>query len=644
MSPRFSSTAYYTVQGFTGSSKLGGSTISGNSNHIEVRDSTVDGQVDVDTSGIVNGAILIDGNRFLPWNAQGGAEGRLSVHYGGGPGTQSSGVTVSNNEFVGPGCSDGIQIGSYGVVITGNVLHDLRQGSCGPHVDAIQLYGQSHTVIRNNVLYDNETGIIAYDGGNAEVIENNAIRSTARSDEAIGCGGCKSPVIRHNTVLGSNFINLSSKPGMQSTSATVTDNVTGGGVRSDTNTGAAATYAARDYNLCGSSSDCGGANSVTGTPVLSGGNNFTTLAAATLTSSSPGYKRASDASSMGVTAAGGGTTPPPSQPPPSDNTAPDTTITSAPANPTTSTSASIAFNANEPNPAFECKLDSGAYDDCTSPKAYTGLATGTHTFTVRATDVAGNTDASPAVWTWTISAPRDTQAPDTTITSAPANPTTSTSASIAFDANEPNPAFECKLDSGAYDDCTSPKAYNGLSVGSHTFTVRATDAAGNTDASPAVWTGRSALRRTPRAPETSITSGRTIRRPRRARRSRSAPASRRRRSSASSTRAPTRTAPARRPTPHCAPVRTHSACARRMRRATPTPRRPRRPGPSAQRRPRRLPRATISRTRPSSTARRHRSPGRPSRSMPPAPRATTRRALTRGSTTAPTVPAASSGR
>jgi parallel beta-helix repeat protein len=502
MAPKFSSTAYYRVQGFSGSSKLGGANVNGTSNHIEIRDSATDGQVDVDTAQIQNGAIVIDGNRFLPWNANGsGPEGRLSVHYGGGPGSASSGVVVSNNEFVGPGCSDGIQIGSYGVVITGNVLHDLKQGSCGPHVDAIQLYGQSHTVIRDNVLYGNTTGIIAYDGGQSEVIENNAVRNTERDDEAITCGGCKSVVIRHNTVLGNNFINLSSKPGMQSTDATVTDNVTGGGVRTDTNTGPAATYKARDYNLCSSASSCAGANSMTGTPILTGGNNYTTLPAATLASNSPGYMDASDNSSMGVAAGGGAT------PPPSDTQAPETTITAAPADPSTSTSASIAFNASEPNPAFECKLDAGAYGNCTSPKAYSGLSQGSHTFSVRATDVAGNTDASPAVWTWTIKAAPDTQAPETTITSAPADPTTSTSASIAFNANEPNPAFECKLDSGAYDDCLSPKAYTGLSVGTHTFSVRATDVAGNTDASPAVWTWTVRAASDTTAPDTRITSG-----------------------------------------------------------------------------------------------------------------------------------------
>jgi hypothetical protein len=193
--------------------------------------------------------------------------------------------------------------------------------------------------------------------------------------------------------------------------------------------------------------------------------------------------------------------------PPSDTTPPDTTITSGPANPTTSTSASFAFSSSETGSTFECKLDSGAYGACTSPKSYSGLSTGSHAFSVRATDAAGNTDASPATWTWTINPPADTTPPDTTITSGPSNPTTSTSASFAFSSSESGSAFECKLDAGAYGACTSPKSYSGLSTGSHTFSVRATDAAGNTDATPAsqTWTINPPADTTP--PDTSITAG-----------------------------------------------------------------------------------------------------------------------------------------
>jgi hypothetical protein len=47
-------------------------------------------------------------------------------------------------------------------------------------------------------------------------------------------------------------------------------------------------------------------------------------------------------------------------------------------------------------------MDGAVYSACTSPKNYTGLSVGAHTFTVKATDAAGNTDPTPASYTWTV--------------------------------------------------------------------------------------------------------------------------------------------------------------------------------------------------------------------------------------------------
>ncbi|CAN5874336.1 hypothetical protein BH18ACT11_BH18ACT11_00830 [soil metagenome] len=173
-----------------------------------------------------------------------------------------------------------------------------------------------------------------------------------------------------------------------------------------------------------------------------------------------------------------------------DTTPPETTIDSGPSGTLTNSSASFTFSSNEGNSSFECKLDAGAFGSCTSPKSYSGLSDGSHTFEVRAKDVSGNTDATPATRTWTVNtAPLpDTTPPETTINSGPSGTVRSASASFTFSSSETGSTFECRLDNGAYAPCTSPKNYTNLSKGSHTFNVRAKDGAGNVDATPATRT------------------------------------------------------------------------------------------------------------------------------------------------------------
>jgi len=167
-----------------------------------------------------------------------------------------------------------------------------------------------------------------------------------------------------------------------------------------------------------------------------------------------------------------------------DTTPPNTTITSNPANPTNQTTATFAFSSTEAGSSFQCQLDAGGWAACTSPQSYTGLANNSHSFSVRAIDPAGNVDISPASYSWTI----DTIPPNTTITSSPPNQSNSSSATFSFSCSEASCTFECQMDSGGYSACTSPKTYTGLSNGSHTFYVRARDAAGNVDGSPAQYT------------------------------------------------------------------------------------------------------------------------------------------------------------
>jgi hypothetical protein len=80
---------------------------------------------------------------------------------------------------------------------------------------------------------------------------------------------------------------------------------------------------------------------------------------------------------------------------------------------------------------------------------------------------------------------RDTTPPNTSITQAPAASNTATTASFSFTSSESRSTFACKRDSGSWRRCTSPKNYSSLALGAHQFLVRATDAAGNTDRTPA---------------------------------------------------------------------------------------------------------------------------------------------------------------
>ncbi|OQP40008.1 hypothetical protein A4H97_17475 [Niastella yeongjuensis] len=163
-----------------------------------------------------------------------------------------------------------------------------------------------------------------------------------------------------------------------------------------------------------------------------------------------------------------------------DRTAPVTTLVSGPPSLTNSTTANFTFSSNEAGGTFEVSLDGGGYTAATSPMNFTGLGSGGHTFSVRAIDAAGNVDATPEPYSWTV----DATAPNTSIVTKPTDPSSSTTATFTFIANEANCTFKGRLDGGPNNTVTTPLTFTGLSQGPHTFQVQAVDAAGNVDASP----------------------------------------------------------------------------------------------------------------------------------------------------------------
>ena len=86
-----------------------------------------------------------------------------------------------------------------------------------------------------------------------------------------------------------------------------------------------------------------------------------------------------------------------------DTAAPVVTIASKPASINVATASAFVLSSNEVGSLFQCKLDSGAYAACTSPVTYSSLINGSHTFSVKATDAAGNVSGVQS-WTWTQAA------------------------------------------------------------------------------------------------------------------------------------------------------------------------------------------------------------------------------------------------
>ena len=174
--------------------------------------------------------------------------------------------------------------------------------------------------------------------------------------------------------------------------------------------------------------------------------------------------------------------------PTGDTTPPDTTIGASPANPTTALDASFSFSADDPGATFECSLDGNAFAACTSPKIYSVLGAGSHTFQVRAIDPAGNADPTPAAYTWTI----DTTGPAVSLTApadgATVNGTVTLSASSSDGSGVASVAF--LVDGVTVGTATtSPYSVNwnsaSLPDGQHSLTAHAVDTLGNATESSA---------------------------------------------------------------------------------------------------------------------------------------------------------------
>jgi PKD domain/Bacterial Ig-like domain len=154
----------------------------------------------------------------------------------------------------------------------------------------------------------------------------------------------------------------------------------------------------------------------------------------------------------------------------------------------------LHFSANEPA-TFKCRVDDKAFAACESPKTFTDLDEGEHTFEVKATDLSGKPDPDPPVVSWRIDltpptapalaspadgAPAERQLPTFAWEPATDQDSAMESYTLLIDGAPatPVPASDC---SDARCSAAPPAA---LADGPHTWSVRSREAAGNTTSSP----------------------------------------------------------------------------------------------------------------------------------------------------------------
>jgi Tol biopolymer transport system component len=85
-----------------------------------------------------------------------------------------------------------------------------------------------------------------------------------------------------------------------------------------------------------------------------------------------------------------------------DSVPPETTIDLGQSGTTTNATPTFAFSSSESGSSFQCSLDAAPFASCTSPYTTTALASGSHTFQVRAIDPANNVDPSPATNSFSV--------------------------------------------------------------------------------------------------------------------------------------------------------------------------------------------------------------------------------------------------
>jgi hypothetical protein len=156
-------------------------------------------------------------------------------------------------------------------------------------------------------------------------------------------------------------------------------------------------------------------------------------------------------------------------------------IDSGPPQLTNSTTASFAFYSDESDATFECRRDDGPFESCTSPKEYSSLSEGFHTFEVRVFGAAGPDFSGSAYWDWTV----DTTAPAAPVISSPPEGGRVGSSFTVSGTAEANSTVHLSEGAALMGSATATSTgtwsivLSDITEGSHAFKAKATDPSGN---------------------------------------------------------------------------------------------------------------------------------------------------------------------
>ena len=164
---------------------------------------------------------------------------------------------------------------------------------------------------------------------------------------------------------------------------------------------------------------------------------------------------------------------------------PSCVLSSKPESSTKNPQASFTFDEDS-NVSYECRLDGGSFETCSSPQTYNLTAEGNHSFELKCTSSGGQ--PSSTTYTWNL----DKTAPVITFTKTPGNHSSQNIDTFEFQVTETGSgvkSIKCRLNNrGSFQTCSSPYTTSNLSEGDYSLDVEVTDNVGLKDKITHFWT------------------------------------------------------------------------------------------------------------------------------------------------------------